>query len=72
MHSGVLGNLLIPFGAPWNSVFASRKVSAFSCGIMSYSVAGVIPNACSALSEEGRRCEEQSLIIPAVLVTLNQ
>lgn len=72
MHSRVLGNLLIPFVALWNSVFTFRKVSMFSCWIMEYSVPGVIPNACSVLSKEGGGCEEQLLIIPAVLMTLNQ
>lgn len=53
-------------------MFTFPKVSVFSCWIMEYSVPGVIPDACSALSKEGGGCEEQSLIIPAVLMTLNQ
>lgn len=52
MYSGVLGNLLIPFVALWNSMFTFLKVSVFPCCILEYSVPGVIPNACSALSKE--------------------
>lgn len=38
--------------------------------VVQHGVPGVIQDACSALSEDGGRRDEQLLIIPAVLMTL--